>query len=167
MATEKSEIPCPFVDAKGKRCTGHIVRIRAFKADLSWIRQDDGSWRFSTSEPRSHYHLYCSEKENHSGWGRDDNAALKFYADKLPPELKQVIGNAPRDVPLLSPSCALAACAANIGDNHRPQRSGTTPSPPRTAGTAAANRIVALSLTGPAARRFGRVKADRAGNTTE
>jgi hypothetical protein len=30
---------CPFVYASGKRCTGHITRVEAYKADLSWQRE--------------------------------------------------------------------------------------------------------------------------------
>ncbi len=84
--------PCPFVYASGKKCSGHIVRIAAFKADMSWSRSDDGQWSLSVGEPRSHYHLYCSEKNNHAGFGRDD--ALKFYYRDLPPTLQKVIAEA-------------------------------------------------------------------------
>ena len=83
--------PCPFVYAKGKKCTGHIVRIEAFKADLSWLRGDDGKWTFASGEPRSHYHVYCSEKDNHAGYGRPDADTLKFYYQDLPPSLRKVI----------------------------------------------------------------------------
>jgi hypothetical protein len=83
------QVPCPFVYAKGKRCTGHVVRIAAFKADLSWSLGVEGVWSFDVGQPRSHYHLYCSEKDNHAGFGRED--ALKFYYDKLPDELRKVV----------------------------------------------------------------------------
>ncbi len=63
MEVDQGE-PCPFVYAKGKKCTGHIWRIEAFKVDISWSRADDGKWSFAVGEPRSHYHLYCSEKGN-------------------------------------------------------------------------------------------------------
>jgi hypothetical protein len=81
-------IPCPFVCAKGKKCSGHVVRIEAFNADLRWDRDDKGIWSFSVSEPRSQYHLCCSESDNH---GREDAKALKFYYDELSPELKAAI----------------------------------------------------------------------------
>ncbi len=61
-----AQIPCPFVYAKGKKCTGHVVRVEAYKADISWNYRD-GAWRFAVGGPRSHYHLFCSEKDNHAG----------------------------------------------------------------------------------------------------
>ena len=83
--------PCPFVDAKGKKCKGHIVRIEAFKADLAWHRSDEGKWTFSVGEPRTHYHLYCSEKGNHAGFNKPDSEKMKFYYRDLPPTLQKVI----------------------------------------------------------------------------
>jgi hypothetical protein len=82
-------VPCPYVYAKGKKCTGHIVQIEAFKADLSWDWSEDGKWSLTVGEPRSHYHLYCSEKGNHAGYGRPD--ALKFHYQDLPPALQKAI----------------------------------------------------------------------------
>jgi len=83
--------PCPFVSTKGKKCAGHIVRIEAFKADLAWRLADDGTWTFEVGEPRSHYHLYCSEKDNHAGYGKPDSEAMKFYYQNLPAALQEVI----------------------------------------------------------------------------
>jgi hypothetical protein len=83
------KIPCPYVYAKGRCCTGHVVRVEAFKADLSWTLGPDGKWTFAAGEPRSHYHLYCSEKGNHAGVGRDD--ALKYFWSDLPATLKVAI----------------------------------------------------------------------------
>src|SRR5262249_43367634 len=77
------KVSCPFVYAKGKRCTGHIVGIEAFKADIGWSFRD-GVWSFSVDRPRSHYHLYCSEKGNHAGYGRADSDQMKFFYNKLP-----------------------------------------------------------------------------------
>ena len=54
--------PCPFVYANDKPCSGRIVRIEAYKADLSWEAVTDSEWTLSW-EPRSHFHLFCSEKE--------------------------------------------------------------------------------------------------------
>ena len=90
MEADQNE-PCPYVYAKGKKCTGHIVRIEAFKADLAWRRGEDGKWLFSVGEPRSHYHLYCSEKGNHAGYRKDDAEGMKFYYQNLPAALKKVI----------------------------------------------------------------------------
>jgi hypothetical protein len=83
------QIPCPYVYAKGKKCTGHVVRVAAFGADIEWRLGDDGGWRFSVGRPRSHYHVYCSEKGNHAGAVGDD--ALKFYPQNLPGKLAEII----------------------------------------------------------------------------
>ena len=83
------KIPCPYTYAKGKHCTGHIVRIEAFGADLEWALGKDGKWLFNAGRPRSHYHLYCSEKDNHAGQGRPD--ALKFFYSDLPAEIQTII----------------------------------------------------------------------------
>jgi hypothetical protein len=49
MSSETSEtmialIPCPNVYAKGKKCTCHVVSVKAFKADLCWSLNPDGTW---------------------------------------------------------------------------------------------------------------------------
>lgn len=82
-------IPCPYVYAKGRRCKGHIVRIEAFKADLEWSMDRNGQWHFACGEPRSHYHLYCSEKGNHAGHRRDDG--IKIFCSELPKEISAVV----------------------------------------------------------------------------
>jgi hypothetical protein len=88
-----AKVPCPFVYARGKRCTGHIVRVEAYKADLWWDFKD-GRWIFSYGRPRSHFHLFCSEKGNHSGWVGPDNDQMKFYGDQLPDELVEAMNAA-------------------------------------------------------------------------
>jgi hypothetical protein len=51
----------------------------------------DLRWTFGIGEPRSHYHLVCSEKGNHAGWGKQDAEGLIFFFDKLPIALQQEI----------------------------------------------------------------------------
>ena len=68
-------IPCPFVYSRGKQCPGHIVRVEAYKADLEWNFRADDAWFFGWT-PRSHYHLFCSEKDNHAGANREDDPRL-------------------------------------------------------------------------------------------
>jgi hypothetical protein len=80
MATR---IPCPFVYSGGRKCPGHITHIEAYKADISWTPDNEGKWRPSIGEPRSHYHLFCSEKGNHAGIRRQDDSRLKFYYREL------------------------------------------------------------------------------------
>jgi hypothetical protein len=71
------EIPCPFVYAKGKRCTGYITHVEAYKADLSWSPdKETGEWTLSTGSPRSHYHLFCSAKGNHASAMGPDSSQL-------------------------------------------------------------------------------------------
>lgn len=84
------QIPCPYVYAKGKRCTGHVVRVEAFKVDIEWRLDQNGQWGFGWGQPRSHYHLYCSEKDSHARHGQDD--ALKFFYSDLPEEIKKIVG---------------------------------------------------------------------------
>lgn len=85
------QIPCPFVYANGKKCTGHVVRVAAYKADISWnFDRETGTWGFHVGEPRSHYHLFCSEKENHAGV-RGDDSRMKYYYQHLPEQLRSVV----------------------------------------------------------------------------
>lgn len=84
-------VPCPFVYADAKKCKGHIVRVEAYKADLEWSLQDDGSWTFHWGDPRSHFHAFCSLKGNHSGYDRPTDERMKFYGNTLPDELCAIV----------------------------------------------------------------------------
>ncbi len=85
-------IPCPFVYANGKQCTGHVVRVEAYKADVTWEpNKETGKWEKWIGQPRSHYHLFCSEKENHAGYARPDSEQMKFYLNQLPKELLEAM----------------------------------------------------------------------------
>ncbi len=88
--TDASMIPCPFVYAGGKRCKGHVVAIEAFRVDLRWNKTPQG-WTFNRGQPRSHYHVYCSEKGNHAGHARDDSSQLKLHPSEMSPELLKLI----------------------------------------------------------------------------
>jgi hypothetical protein len=81
-------VPCPFTYANGKKCTGYITHVEAYKCDVSWSQDDDGKWQPSEIWPRSHYHLFCSEKGNHAGYQRGDDWRLKFYLNQLPDGIK-------------------------------------------------------------------------------
>ena len=76
-------IPCPFVYADGRKCTGHITHVEAYKVDVSWRPDREGKWQLSIGEPRSHYHVFCSEKGNHAGTMRADDPRLKYYYGDL------------------------------------------------------------------------------------
>ena len=85
-----ASIPCPFVYANGRSCTGHVIRIEAYKADLSWNIDAEGRAAFDF-QTRSHYHLFCSEKGNHAGIRRQDPATMKFWFDQLPERVQKII----------------------------------------------------------------------------
>ena len=85
------KIPCPFVYANGKKCPGHVVRVEVYKADVEWSPDANGRWRISRLEPRSHYHLFCSKRDNHAGMQRSDDERMKFYRNELPEALREVI----------------------------------------------------------------------------
>lgn len=93
---DTTRIPCPFVYANGRACSGYIERVEAYKADLSWTEDADGGWRLSWGKPRSHYHLFCSEKGNHAGYKRQDDPRMKVHFRQLPPKLQEVLRNAPQ-----------------------------------------------------------------------
>ncbi|WGM40354.1 hypothetical protein [Caulobacter sp. NIBR1757] len=98
-------IACPFVYARGETCPGHIVRIEAYKADIAWERDGAGQWRFGFG-PRSHYHLFCSEKGNHAGFKRQDDPQMKFHWRELPDEIRKVLESTD---PQLSADLTIAA----------------------------------------------------------
>jgi hypothetical protein len=89
-SAERSRIACPFVYANGRACTGHVVRVEAYKADLTWSADAEGTWSFDF-RPRSHYHVFCSEKGNHAGFRRQDPNALKFWFDTLPAPIQRIL----------------------------------------------------------------------------
>ena len=76
-------VPCPFVYASGKSCTGHVVRVEAYKANLTWEQAEDGLWSWDHYTDR-HYHLFCSEKSNHAGHKRADSDQMKCRWNELP-----------------------------------------------------------------------------------
>ena len=92
----EERIPCPFVYAKGKRCIGQITRVEAYKADVAWHRGEDGTWTFGCGEPRSHYHLFCSEKGNHAGAKGQDDDRMKVYLNQIPDGLVKAMDSAKR-----------------------------------------------------------------------
>ena len=81
-------VPCPFTFANGRKCPGHITRVEIYKCDVTWAPHEDGKWRPSVTEVRSHYHLFCSEEGGHAGTSQpDDNSGMKFYRKHLPDSL--------------------------------------------------------------------------------
>jgi len=107
-------IPCPFVYSTGRKCKGHVIRVEAYKADLAWDMRDDGSWQFGAGAPRSHYHLFCSEKGNHAGVRAQDG--VKLYLDQLPDGLLQKMQIAESGTPLPTPKLTLLRGHKDIFD---------------------------------------------------
>ena len=87
---DRQVIPCPFTDADGQVCPGSIVRVEAYKADLRWEQASNGGWDFSVGEPRSHYHLFCSEVGSHAGAKGEDDPHMKCNFIDLPTALRRI-----------------------------------------------------------------------------
>ena len=87
------EVPCPFTYADGRRCTGHVRRVEVYHCKIFWEQRDDGSWLFDY-QPGTHYHLFCSEKDNHAGIRRGDDERMKFWPQHLPEEVAEAIDSA-------------------------------------------------------------------------
>jgi hypothetical protein len=85
-----AHFPCPYVHTNGDQCPGHIVKVEAFNADLRWTFDESGNGTFNHSQPRSQYHLFCSERGNHA----DDSGTeqMQCYIISMPDELLVVIG---------------------------------------------------------------------------
>jgi hypothetical protein len=72
-------IPCPFVYANGRKCTGFVRRARAY-----------GPTRGNRYVERDYvrkYRLWCTEKDNHAGILSNpaSKGRMEFYPDELPP----------------------------------------------------------------------------------
>ena len=89
---KRPNISCPFEYSGGRFCKGHIVRVEAYKADVEWSLEGNDEWRISIGEPRSHYHVFCSEKCNHAGSVRYGDDRMKFYGSELPKEFLEIMG---------------------------------------------------------------------------
>lgn len=90
LDTGQTPIPCPYIYANGRVCTGHVTCIEAYKADVTWAFDKEGKWQFGF-QARSHFHLFCSEKGNHAGFRKRDSDGMKFRFDQLPEPLQQII----------------------------------------------------------------------------
>jgi hypothetical protein len=45
----RTPIPCSFVYANGNACTGHVVCIEAYKADIAWSADAEGAGTSTSS----------------------------------------------------------------------------------------------------------------------
>lgn len=90
----RARIPCPFVDADGRCCSGQIERIEAFRADLLWADDGNSRRRFGF-RPRSFDHLFGSENGNRASFRRQDPRTVMCWLDHLPEEAwKVTVGTA-------------------------------------------------------------------------
>jgi len=64
--------------------------VSVYKADVDWTEGPEGAWVVDWS-PRSHYHLFCSERGNHAGTKRYDDDRMKFFYRDLPDEAKRLV----------------------------------------------------------------------------
>jgi hypothetical protein len=80
-------IPCPFVYANRRRCTGVVRRARAYgPLDRNgYVRR----------EKVRKYRLWCSEKDDHAGIlsSPDAKARMEFYPDELGPGIEDQLWN--------------------------------------------------------------------------
>lgn len=70
-------IPCPFVYANGKRCTGFVRRARAYGPTR-------GRGYVDREDVRK-YRLWCSEKDDHAGFlpNPATKNRMEFYPDEF------------------------------------------------------------------------------------
>ena len=75
-------IPCPFIYASGKRCTGCV-------SDWRLYGHRKGDPLFFAKKVR----LWCSEKDDHAGavpsW--EGKERMEFYPNRLPPDVYAAI----------------------------------------------------------------------------
>ena len=81
----EQKISCPFVYAKGHKCTGHVYRATAY---------GPGQNRpgFGRADVRK-YRLWCSEKGDHAGIDGSLGSKLRmeFYPDQLPAGVEDML----------------------------------------------------------------------------
>jgi hypothetical protein len=65
--TTHDPLPVPVPVSRGSTVSGSHLKSEALNADLSWVLGENGEWTFNHSQPRSQYHLYCSERSDHAG----------------------------------------------------------------------------------------------------
>ena len=78
-------IPCPFVYANGRLCTGTVRLARAYGPSRGRPHVERGDVR--------KYRLWCSEKDDHAGAVNNSTGKdrMEFYPDRLPKGLEDRI----------------------------------------------------------------------------
>ena len=82
---EATSIPCPFVCANGRCCTGVVYKARGYGPKRGDF--------FTARENVRKYRLWCSEKEDHAGsarggWGKE---RMEFYPGQLAPDVEDAL----------------------------------------------------------------------------
>jgi hypothetical protein len=82
---ESQIIPCPFVYAAGRRCSGKIYRASAYGPAR-------GGHYVDRAEVRK-YQLWCSDKDDHAGITSDSalKERMEFYPADLPPGIEDTL----------------------------------------------------------------------------
>lgn len=81
---------CPFVYANGKRCPGKIIRVERYKVNAVWTPDENGNWSLGLYGG-THFHLFCSLKENHAGYKKNDDPRMKCWESDLPPAVQEML----------------------------------------------------------------------------
>jgi hypothetical protein len=80
----REAIPCPFVYANGRKCSGVVYRARAYGPEY-------GAGYVARENVRK-YRLWCSEKDDHAGAvssvGKD---RMEFYPRDLAPGVEDAL----------------------------------------------------------------------------
>lgn len=77
---------CPFVYANGRQCRGRVTRIEAYRCDVIW---DPDTGKITVTDMRSHLHLLCSLKGDHTGFARMTDNRIKMWPRDLPEDVQQ------------------------------------------------------------------------------
>jgi hypothetical protein len=82
-------LPCPFVYADGRKCSGHVYRARAYGPKR-------GNWIVAREDVRK-YRMWCSEKDDHAGAVSSlaTKHRMEFYPDQLPRGVEEQLWSSP------------------------------------------------------------------------
>lgn len=86
----ETAIPCPFVYANGRCCSGVVWQARAYGPTRGK--------HYTTREDVRKYRLWCSEKGDHAGRVPSSRGKhrMEFYPDQLAPGVEDRLWNESR-----------------------------------------------------------------------
>jgi hypothetical protein len=87
----ETELPCPFVYANGRKCSGQVTGWKIYGGRFEPARK---VWCGAPRKVR----LWCSEKWNHEGAANswEGKQRMEFYPDKLPKPIFEAVFADPR-----------------------------------------------------------------------